>query len=102
MAILGKSISGTQCTTLRDLLPGRDIVVMLDPEAVAEAEIVADAIRAILARDLRGGPVGRVVIAQLPDDRDPGDLTKEEIWQAARAALAPAKRRRKATKPVSR
>lgn len=100
VAILGKSISPVQQETLRDLLPGRDIVVMLDPDAAAAAEIAADRIRAVLARDLRGGPVGRVVIATLPDDRDPGDCTRDEIWQAASAALA--KQRRKAKKPASR
>jgi hypothetical protein len=37
----------------------------------------------------------RVVVARLPDERDPGDCTREEIWKAARAALGGAKMKRR-------
>lgn len=91
VGILGKSISRSQCDTLRNLLPGRDIVVMLDPDATAGAEIAAERIRAALLSDHRRGRVGRVVVAHQPDC-DPGDL-RQLIWQAAHDALASDKRR---------
>jgi hypothetical protein len=37
----------------------------------------------LLGRD----PKSRVVVTRLADERDPGDLTRGEIWKAARAAL---------------
>jgi hypothetical protein len=37
--------------------------------------------------------LGRVVTATLPDKRDPGDCTREEIWSLAAKALKQSKRR---------
>jgi hypothetical protein len=93
VALLGKEASDAQCKLLRAALPGRDVVVLLDPEAAAEAVKAAEKIRAVLARDLLGaGRPGRVVVARLPDARDPGDCTPEEIAQAVRAPLARGKK----------
>jgi hypothetical protein len=94
VAVLGKSISDAQCKLIRSEHPGRDIVVMLDPEAAKEAVKVADRLRAVLGRDLSGIKPGRVVVAELPDDRDPGDCTRKEIWDAATKALKVKKKAR--------
>lgn len=93
VAVLGKAVSDEQCRLLRAVTPGRDVVVMFDPEAEAEAHRAADRLRSVLARDLTAvtGP-GRVAVARLPDARDPGDCTAEEIAAAVRRALS---RRRK-------
>jgi len=88
VALLGKDISDAQCKLIRSVLPGRDVVFVLDPEASAEARKAADKLRGILDRDLTGeGPRGRVVVAQLPDERDPAECPREEIWEAVRVAL---------------
>lgn len=88
VALLGNQISEAQCRLLRKMAPGRDIVVLLDPDAGAEANAAAVRIREVLSRDLhsRTGP-GRVVVGHLPDDRDPGDCTSEEIGRAVCSAL---------------
>jgi hypothetical protein len=89
VAVLGKDISDEQCRLLRAVAPGRDVVVLFDPEAAAEARRAADKVRAVLARDLTGGTApARVVVARLPDARDPGDCTAEEIAAAVRRALS--------------
>jgi len=96
VALLGKSISDAQCKLIRSEHPGRDVVVMLDPEASKEALKVADRLRGVLSRDLISGiKPGRVVVAELPDDRDPGDCTREEIWGAAMRAIKPQKKSRR-------
>lgn len=100
VAVLGKDVSDAQCKLLRTTCPGRDVVVMLDPEAGAEADHAADKVRAVLTRDLTtsGGP-GRVVVARLPDTRDPGECTRDEIWAAVRTPLSGGRRaRRKSAK----
>jgi hypothetical protein len=59
-----------------------------DPGAQAEAEEVASRINRTLDLSRAGrDPNSRVVIARLPDGRDPADCSREEIWKAARAAL---------------
>lgn len=89
VAVLGKDISDEQCRLLRAVTPGRDVVVLFDPEAEAEARRAADKLRAVLARDLTAPTdPGRVVVARLPDERDPGDCTPDEIAAAVRRALA--------------
>lgn len=94
VALLGKTISDAQCKLLRMMLPGRNVVVMLDPDAASFATSAADRIGSYLSRDLRSGVrSGRVVVARLPDLRDPGDCTREEIWASARRALAGKKKR---------
>lgn len=85
---MGKSISAAQCNLLRSTLPGRDVVVMLDPDAEEDAKIVAERIRETLMADLfsRVQP-GRVAVAHLPDGRDPGDCTPDEIARSVRRAM---------------
>ena len=96
VALLGKTISTTQCKLLRKLMPGRDIVVLLDPEADKEARVVARRLREVLALDLQSQiKPGRVVVASLPDSRDPGACTQDEIRRAVRTALARKRRRNK-------
>jgi len=88
VAIFGKSISEEQCKLLRTFFPGRDIVVMLDPDAASEAQVVAQRIEEVLERDLRSGiEPGWVYVAHLPGDNDPGDSTQEELQKVVRAAL---------------
>jgi len=99
VAVLGNAISDIQCKLLRAVAPGRDVVVMLDPEAADEAQKTADKIRAVLARDLTSaGTRGRVVVARLPDARDPGDCSRDEIQSSALRALA-ARIRKHAKRP---
>jgi hypothetical protein len=88
VAVLGKHISDAQCKLLRAHAPGADIVVMLDPDAADAAGPAAERIRTTLARDLVADvPPGRVAVAKLPDDRDPGDCSRREIWACAKKAL---------------
>lgn len=89
VALLGKNISPAQRKLVRKSLSDRPLVVMLDPEAAAEAKEVAARIDETLDLSLQGRhPKSRVVVARLPDERDPGDCTRAEIWKAARAALS--------------
>lgn len=93
VAVLGHYVSEAQQRLIRERLRDRPLVVMFDADVADEAEGEAEKIRAALGRSLRGRhPKSRVVVARLPDLRDPGDCTHEEIWAAARRALA---RRRK-------
>ena len=67
----------------------------------AEALTAAEKILAVLGRDLAAKVApGRVVVASLPDTRDPGDCTRDEIWEAARRALAARKSPRKVASPA--
>lgn len=94
VAILGKHISDAQCKLLREMVPGRDIVVMLDGDATADSIETAEQIQAVLERDMREDVTpGSVVVAALPDKRDPGDCTRPEIWALAAMALKQSKRR---------
>ena len=86
VAVLGKDISDAQCRLLRSAAPGRDVVVLFDPEAGAEARRAADKLGAVLARNLSAG-AGRVAVARLPGDDDPGDCDRDEIEVAVRRAL---------------
>lgn len=88
VAVLGKFISDAQRQLIRSVLPGRDIVVMFDPDAVEDADTAADKLRDVLGRDLTSGvKPGRVVVARLFADRDPGDCTRKEVKAAAHRAL---------------
>jgi hypothetical protein len=89
VALLGKVLSAEQRKLIRRHLAGRPLVVMLDPDAAEQAAAVAGQIRETLNLNLlKNGPASPVVVARLPDDRDPGELTRNEIWKAAHRALA--------------
>jgi len=89
VAIFGHHLSDEQLKLLRQRLGDRPLVLMLDPDVADDViEEAAVKIRAALGRSLRGRhPESRVVIAALPDERDPGDCSRKEIWAAARKAL---------------
>jgi hypothetical protein len=89
VAVLGNHVSEAQARLLREYAGTRPLVLMLDPDAADEAETAAETLRAALRRSLHGGhPRSRVVVASLPGPSDPGDCTREEVWAAARKALA--------------
>jgi hypothetical protein len=93
VAILGKHISAEQRKLIREHLSDRPLVVMLDPDAADQAKVVAGQIRETLNLKLTGkSPRSRVVVARLPDGRDPGDCTREEIWKIADDALTRSRR----------
>lgn len=95
VAVLGKDISDDQCRLLRAVVPGRDVVIMFDPEAAREAQDAAEKLRSVLARDLTvSTEPGRVVVANLPDGRDPGDCTRDEIEKSIQDALAEGRKNR--------
>ncbi len=73
---------------LRKMLRGRDVVIVLDLDAATEASVAAQRIHSFLGRDLSGVCPGKVAVASFPDDRAPGDCSREEILAAARQALA--------------
>ena len=68
--------------------PFRDEMLFPLPDAAGDAKNVASRIREVLERDVTTGiRPGRVVVAQLPGDTDPGDSTEEETQMAIRQAL---------------
>jgi len=84
VALLGKDMSPTQRGLLSHYFAGRPIIVMLDGDAQAAAEKIQRELQA--ARGHRGGDE-RVVIARLPEGRDPADLTREQVQSITVAAL---------------
>lgn len=85
VALFGKTLSTTQKSLLMQNFPGRPIVVVLDRDAQNEAMNILGALRS--ARSAASGD-NRVVLAELPPGRkDPGDCTREEIFEAAQKAL---------------
>jgi hypothetical protein len=85
VALLGKSLSARQETLLTTCFEQRPIVVLLDVDAGEDAKKIVKALRT--ARHASRGD-SRVVQAILPPGRkDPGDCTREEIFQAAQVAL---------------
>lgn len=84
VALLGKDLSQTQKLLLVYHFAGRPIVVMLDPDAPEAAEKIQQSLQ--LARPATSGD-NRVVLARLPDGRDPADCTREELFALASTAL---------------
>ena len=85
LALIGKTISTEQVTLLLRHFRGRPIVVLLDNDAEADAEIVCKRIR--LARSV-AADVAVVAVGHCPPGRkDPGDCTGEEIRLAICKAL---------------
>jgi DNA primase len=94
VAVMGHHVAAEQRKLLRKHFGDRPLVLMLDPDVAEETELQAELLREALGLSLRGRhPRSRVVIASLPGERDPGDCTEEEIWEAARKALAKGKKR---------
>jgi hypothetical protein len=87
VGLLGKSISSAQCKLLRETCPSRDVVVLLDPGAEEEAKAVAERLRRFLDRDcVSSSSPGTVVVAQLPDERDPAECSRKELWRVIERA----------------
>jgi len=87
VAVFGKSLSTTQRLLLVHHFVGRPIVVMLDREAIADAQRIQHELA--LARG-NGDGDNRVVIGELPAHRDdPADCTRDEIDNVVRSALGP-------------
>jgi hypothetical protein len=78
VALLGKTASADQVRLLADSWLGKHAVVLLDGDAAPEAGVLADRLRPFFR--------GRLVLATLPDDLDPGDCPREDLWAFLRAA----------------
>jgi hypothetical protein len=85
LALLGCTISQSQCALIVRYFPGRPVVVMLDADAAAKAVEVQ---KCILAARRAAHDHGLVIIATPPMGKhDPGECTTAELAAAVAAAL---------------
>jgi hypothetical protein len=77
VALLGKDPGREQLRLLATLWAGRPAVVLLDPDAEAEARELAERLRPFF--------LGRLVLAVLPEGLDPGSCPRRELWAFLRA-----------------
>jgi DNA primase len=73
LGLFGKTISVHQLNLLKTKYANaQKIVVLLDGDAVEDAYKLAYTIKSSM-------PEKEIIVAELPPDRDPGDLSREEI-----------------------
>lgn len=70
VALFGKTMTATQELLVTSIWNKGTVFIMLDRDAKEDAEKIARRLRA---------RVGKCVLIDLPDDRDPGDLSQQEI-----------------------
>lgn len=88
VAVLGKAASHEQLRLLNQHFAGRPIVVMLDADARDNAHELKERLTALRRVSFSPSPPGRVAIAQLPDDLDPGDCTRVQLAAVIQQALS--------------
>ncbi len=82
LGAFGKAISPRKAELLARFMPGRDVVVLLDADAAADADAAVATLRCAL-------PGRRVVRGALPAGRkDPGECGREELHEAVTRALS--------------
>jgi hypothetical protein len=90
MAVFGKTLSIEQLGLIIKHFPGRPIIVMLDCDALENAQKIRDQIQ---QRRIAVGDTAAVAIAQMPPGRkDPGESTDAELKAAIDAAINTAAR----------
>lgn len=72
VALFGKTLSATQELLITSIWNQGTVYVMLDSDAADDARKIVEKLR---------GRVGKCVLVELPDDRDPGDLSQQELRQ---------------------
>jgi len=70
VALFGKTLSATQELLISSIWNKGTVYVMLDSDAADDGRKIVERLR---------GRVGKCVLVELPDDRDPGDLSQEEL-----------------------
>ncbi|HEX5273056.1 MAG TPA: hypothetical protein VFW33_21310 [Gemmataceae bacterium] len=80
VALLGKTPSLEQLRLLATLWRGRPAVVLLDPDAEADARDLAERLRPLFP--------GRLVLALLPEGLDPGACPRRPLWDLLRSRAA--------------
>jgi hypothetical protein len=80
VALFGKAASAAQLRLLVHTWYERHAVVLLDGDAAAEARVLGERLRPFFA--------GRLVLAFLPPEKDPGSCSREELWGRVRAAAS--------------
>lgn len=81
LALFGKSVGAAKAALIRRLLPGRDVVVMLDADAAKEGAAAMN----VLRRELPGRRIARAVLP--PGCNDPGECSAQELRESVAAAL---------------
>lgn len=79
VGLLGKSMTDLQLRRLKALWEDKPVVVMLDADAQEEIAAMVERLR----------PYFKLVLpVYLPAGKDPGSMTRRQIWQAIDAAVA--------------
>lgn len=78
VGIMGSDLSEHQAGMLRQIWAGKPVAVMLDKDAYSKSVAIVNKLSSYF---------GNLVFAVNPDQRDPGSMTTQEVWQSINAEL---------------